>query len=475
MRSPAPDTLNGTRRMRNATPSNPSLAEPDLVVAGLVRIADVWQPGEVWVADGRISGLLRAADAPSTTARRLDVGANFVLPGAVDAHVHSLSHAGEGVRAATRAAAAGGVTTIVEMPFDGPGPINTVDRLRAKQDLVQREALIDVALLATLSPGGGWRRADELVSEGAVGFKVSLFDTDPARFPRIDDRELLDVMKAVGGTGRTLCVHAENNEIVKALLREESAAPADDSQAHSRSRPPVSETLGILTAMEIAATSGNALHLCHLSLPRSVDLASWYMSQGVNISIETCPHYLTFTHEDLDTQRGRLKINPPLRGRADREGLWERLEEGSVSILSSDHAPWPLAQKDRDRILDNHSGIPGVETLVSMSLGQAVARGPETFDRTVDAITIGPARRFGLDRTKGSLDVGKDADVTVFSVNSDARIDGSSLHSNANWSPYDGHQPGGVVSLTISRGTVVWHAGSGLAGSDGRGRLVSAH
>lgn len=451
---------------------------PDLVIAGRLRTPrGDWARGEVWVADGVITAVHEGSPdtASASGARRLDVGDDFVLPGAVDAHVHSLSHAGEGVAASTRAAAAGGVTTIVEMPFDGPGPINTRDRLLRKQDLVARDALVDVALLGTLAPNGGWREAETLADNGVVGFKVSLFLTDADRFPRISDFELLDVMSAVTDVGRTLCTHAENNEIVKGYLDVEAAAHPADAQAHTRTRPPVSETLGVLTALEIAADRGTALHVCHLSLPRSIDHVTWYQSQGVDVTMETCPHYLTFTEDDLDVQRGRLKINPPLRTGGDREGVWRRLESGAVGVVSSDHAPWPAAFKDHDRILDNHSGVPGVETLVAVTLGRAITRDPglASFGRIVDSLTSTPAQRFGLDDRKGSIAVGMDADIMVFSPASDAPIDGSALHSNAGWSPYDGISPGGRVTHTFSRGEHVWDAGRGLSGTAGRGRILT--
>lgn len=452
---------------------------PDLVVAGTLLIDGRWQRGELHVRDGLVSAVVPVPapqpapgdDAALRDVRRIDVGDSYVLPGVVDAHVHSLSHGHEGIAAATRSAAAGGVTTIVEMPFDGTGPINSVDRLRAKQELAAGEAHVDVALLGTIEPRGGWRRAEALAEAGARGFKVSLFDTDPFRFPRIDDRDLLNVMAAVGGTGRTLCAHVENNEIIKTLLAEEADALPGDVQAHSRTRPPVAETLGALTAMEIAAHTGARLHLCHLSLPRSVDLALWYAGQGVDVSYETCPHYLTFTSDDLATRRGRLKINPPLRSDVDRTGLWQRLRSGQVPVISSDHAPWPAALKDHERILDNHSGAPGVETLAAVTLGQALADGQETFLRAVEALTINPARRYGLDDVKGSLEVGKHADVAVLTPG-DAAIDQSALHSNAGWSPYDGLRPGARVTLTLSRGEVVWDAGRGVLSREGRGRLL---
>lgn len=443
---------------------------PTLIVAGTVMLDGAWRPGEVWVAGESIVRVTDAIGEDRSGARRIDVGTSYVIPGVVDAHVHSLSHGHEGIAASTRSAAAGGVTTIVEMPFDATGPINDVDRLAAKQELANDEAHVDVALLGTIEPRGGWRRAEALAAAGVRGFKVSLFDTDPFRFPRIDDRDLLNVMAAVGDTGRTLCAHVENNEIIKNLLQEE--AGATDVQAHTRSRPPVAEALGALTAMEIAATTGVALHLCHLSLPRSVDLALWYRDQGADVTFETCPHYLTFTSADLQTRRGRLKINPPLREGADREGLWARIAAGQIPVISSDHAPWPASLKDHDRILDNHSGAPGVETLAAVTLGQALARGVDVFTRALEGLTRSPARRYGLDASKGSLEVGKDADIAVFAPDPDAVIDERLLHSNAGWSPYEGLRPGGSITHTIARGELIWSTTAGLTSAAGRGEVL---
>jgi allantoinase len=450
---------------------------PDLVVSGRIRRSDgTWGAGEIWIAGETIVAVEEAPRPGSAPgARRIDVGTDLVLPGAVDSHVHSLSHRGEGIAASTRSAAAGGVTTIVEMPFDEGGPINSRDRLLAKQDLADAEAFVDVALLGTLSPGGGWREAETLAENGAAGFKVSLFLTDAHRFPRISDDELVEVMRAVGSTGRTLCTHAENNEIVKALLAAEGARDGSDVHTHTRSRPPVSETLGVLTALEIAADRGNSLHVCHLSLPRSIDLVGWYQSQGVDVTMETCPHYLTFTEHDLETQRGRLKINPPLRTDEARDGVWSRLESGKVTIVSSDHAPWPREYKDNPRMLDNHSGVPGVETLVAATLGAAIRRDPSlaTLAVIVDTLTIEPARRFGLDGRKGSLEVGKDADLMVFSPDSSVTVDGTAMHSNAGWSPYDGMALGGAVTTTILRGSVAWTRDGGLQTDDARGQVLA--
>jgi allantoinase len=448
------------------------LTQPDKVVVGRIVTHD----GSVVAGYVRIAGE-RIYDVTATTGpyhgpgRVIDVGDAIILPGAVDAHVHSYSHGGEGLRASTAAAAAGGVTTIVEMPFDGTEPINTRERLAAKASLIGDEAIVDVALLATLEPCGGWRRASELAENGAVGFKVSLFDTDRIRFPRISDAELLSVMRAAGEVGSTLCVHAENNEIVKALLADEGHRSSTDPRVHAVTHPPVAESLGALTAMEIAAHEGNALHVCHLSLGRSAELVDWYREQGTDVTFETCPHYLVFTDEDVQSYGGQLKINPPIRPREEQEAMWSAVAAGRVPVISSDHAPWPIDLKNRQRMLDNASGVPGVQTLVAATLGACLRRygtGKE-FAATLAALTSGPARRYGLGDRKGALRSGYDADLMILQIDPDYRITVEEQRSNAGWTPYEGFAPGVQVTMTFSRGTLVWEASSGALGRPGRG------
>ena len=444
----------------------------DLVVTGLVQENQAWTRKDVHVVGGRITAITERAEQVDAI-RRIDTMDAYLMPGMVDAHVHSLSHPGEGIEAATRSAAAGGVTTIVEMPFDLTGPINTTDRLAIKRELAENEAFVDVALLGTLAPDGGWRAADALAESGAVGFKVSLFDTDANRFPRISDAELRNVMAATAGADRTVAVHAENNEIVQAMLAAERELNPFDPKAHVRSRPPVSETMGVLTALEIAYEQRAKLHLCHLSLPRSVDLVQWYKTQGLDVTLETCPHYLTFTEDDHDAQKGRLKINPPLRKGADRDGMWERIASGAIDVVSSDHAPWPTGYKDHEGIFANHSGAPGVQTSMAITLSGALARGMVDFNAAVQSLTEAPAQRFGVGHTKDRIAVGYDADFAVFDPAAGWDIDAGDMYSNAGWTPYQGMKTNGRVTMTISRGTVVWD-GTELIGAPGRGVVVGA-
>jgi len=429
----------------------------DLVVTGRVAVDGSWGRREVVVEGGKIVSVAEVGGSDAArTGRRLDVGDAYVLPGMVDAHVHCRSGSAEGVASATAAAAAGGVTTIVEMPFDYTGPINSLERFTRKRELVEAEAVVDVALLATVEPGGGWRSVDELVDAGACGFKVSLFGTDECRFPRIGDAELLDVFSAVAAAGTVVCVHAERDELIKDLIAACVASSDVAPTAHARSRPPVSETLAVLDALEVAASTGARLHLCHLSTPRSVDLAGWFRGAGTDVSTETCAHYLLLTEEDVAEQGSRLKINPPLRSEEYRQGLWERVGSSAVDVIASDHAPWPMGLKSHEAVFDNHSGVPGVETVYPLVLGAAGELGPAVFAEAIAAMTSRPAARFGFGGRKGAIEPGFDADLVVFDPEAAWVVDETASHSNAGWSPYHARHVKGRIRYTICRGQVVW-------------------
>lgn len=444
----------------------------DLSLTGRV-VSGTGEParGEILVSGGTIAEvhLLSRGERPAGATRAIDVGDAYLIPGAIDCHVHSGSHPGEGILALTTSAAAGGVTTAVDMPYDAEAPVVDPGVFAAKQDQIAREALVDVALLGTVRPGTGADDVEPLVRAGAVGFKLSLFCTDARRFPRIHDCQFLEVLRAIRAAGSVACVHAENEEIIKPLIErarlEGQSAPIE----HCRSRPPVSETQAVLTALEYARETGARLHLCHLSLSRSVDLAMTYAAEGTQVSAETCPHYLTFSEADMAREAGRLKINPPLRATGEVEALWERVMSGAVDVVASDHAPWPLDYKLHPNIFDNHSGAPGVETLVSVVASGLFAHGGSVND-LARLVSSAPARLFGLSGRKGSIEAGKDADVVALDPAS-FTVNEHKLHSNAGWSPYDKMTFNGRAMLTVSRGEVVWD-GEQVHGTPGRGRLV---
>ena len=446
--------------------------EDDLSLVGhVVSSTENFPRGEVRIRDGHIVSVSGTA-SEEPYGQRIDVGDKLILPGVIDPHVHCLSYEGEGIEAGTRSAAAGGVTTILEMPFDAEGPIWSVPAFQEKRTRVEREAHVDVGMYATVKPGGeGIKEISGLAEAGACCFKVSTFHTDPNRFPRTPDNELIEVFEEIAQTGRRVCVHAENNEIVQAKVEELKDRGEEDPRLHCAARPPVTETAAVANVLELGREIGVKLHFCHISTPRAVDLVRWYSSEGSPATVEVCPHYLTLTEKDMLERGAWLKCNPPLRTSEDVDGLWERFREGQIDAIASDHAPWPRHYKDKKNIFDNASGGPGVETLLPVTASEALhTRGidPSELVRTTSTRV---ASAFGLDDRKGDLRAGLDADIVVFDADHKWVLDEAQLHSTAGWSPFHGRALQGRVEMTFSRGELIWD-GTKVLSQPGRGRFL---
>jgi allantoinase len=426
--------------------------------------------GRIGITRGRISAIL-SAGVRVCGSQEIDASGRYVLPGAIDAHVHSFSYAGEGFLQATRAAVAGGVTTLIDMPYDAGAPVFSAEVLAAKKARIEREAVCDVALLGTVEKKPRLEMIHELASSGVCGFKVSLFETDPDRFPRIADGDLIEVFRTVAETGLPVGLHAENDDIIrKALERERSANPLDP-QAHTRSRPRVAESEAVLRALELALWTRVRLHIYHASHPRIFELIDFFRNQGTRITAETCTHYLILTAADLDRIGARAKVNPPLGTEEEREGLWRLCGQGKVDLITSDHAPWPPEQKRAECILDSASGMPGVETLLPLMYSEGVAKERFSLFDMVRMLSSNPAGIFGLHPRKGSIRVGADADLVVLDPEAEVRLDEKSLHSAAGWSPYHHMRIQGKVERTLLRGKTVYD-GKDITAEPGFGRFV---
>ncbi len=445
----------------------------DLVIIGdVVTPSGVLPGGRVGIRHGKIADVLPAgADSNASGRDTWNFSGSLVLPGGIDAHVHCFSEGREGFIAATRSAAAGGITTIIEMPYDDGKPVNSADVLARKIDLLSAEAVVDVALLGTIRKTGGLDEIPRLAEAGVCGFKMSLFETDPVRFPRIDDAELLEAFGLIREAGLRVGLHAEDGEIINRLVTAYRAAGKTYSRAHCETRPPISETASVALALELGMAAGVDLHIYHASLPRTFELVGSYRAQGLAVTAETCPHYLLLDESDMDALGPRGKINPPLRSHADRLGLWNVLAEGRVDMVTSDHAPWHLDKKSNADIFANASGAPGVQTLLPTLFSEGVAAGQIDVDQFQRLIAEGPARAFGLYPHKGALVPGADADIVVVDPHASWCVTPETLYSNAGWSPYDGRTLKGRVSRTLVRGHVVYD-GSEVVGSPGYGEFI---
>ncbi|MEJ1158289.1 dihydroorotase [Prosthecomicrobium sp. N25] len=449
------------------------MADFDSIIIGtLVTEEGVTERGFVAVAGERIAAV---GSGPAPTAREtFDFGDAYVMPGVIDGQVHSRSQAGqEDFVWSTRSAAAGGVTTIVDMPYDDGSLICTAELVTGKAESAAAQARVDFALYGTIRPSDGTAHIAAMAEAGAIGFKFSTFETHPDRFPRIATPLLHEAFAEVAKTGLVAGVHNENDECVRAWSRAVAASGVTDWRAHGASRPAISETLAIAEVYEIGADTGCRSHIVHCSVGRGYEIAEAYRDQGFEATIEACIHYLVLSEED-DVSRllGKAKCNPPVRSRAEREAIWAHLGAGNVTIVSTDHVSWSLSRKSSPVMLENASGMPSLEVLASLLVDGLTERGlPLTHAARL--LAGNPARLFRISDRKGALQVGLDADVAVLAERPRHYDPAASGHNIVHWSPYEGrlirHRP----IATFLRGRMIYD-GTDVLAEPGSGRFVKA-
>ena len=365
---------------------------------------------------------------------------------------------------------AGGVTTLVDMPYDDPAPLDSVERLDAKLAAIAAYAHCDVALYGTVAKGQGAGAVAALAERGVCAFKISAFESHPVRFPRIPADQVLDLLEAAAGLDLPVGLHNEDQEIVRARVARFAAAGRTAIEHHAPSRPPAAELAATATFLELGAATGAHVHIVHLSVPRGYDLVDRYRAEGFRASAEMCVHYLVFDiAEDGPRWGARLKVNPPIRS-GQREALWAAFDRGSVAFVSSDHSSWPVDGKLTPSVFDAGAGIPGLETLVPAFYTALERRGPEPIETMVRYLAEKPAKFFGLWPRKGALIVGADADVAVIEPSTWV-YDAAIAHDGLRWSPYDGRTFTARVAASFVRGEPAWD-GARICGRPGVGRFV---
>ncbi len=443
----------------------------DLVLQGTVVLPDrILEEGYVAARDGRIAEV--GLGVPPAARERHLLGRALILPGAIDAQVHSLSQKNqEDFVWSTRSAAAGGVTTIVDMPYDEGDLVCSAAAVKRKVDHAGQQARVDFALYGTVDPEEGTARIGEMVEAGVAAFKFSTFGTDPKRFPRIPPALLDACFAAIAPTGLTSGVHNEDDEAVRSYIEQVKARGITDWRAHGLSRPPITELLAMHTIFETGAATGCPAHVVHCSLGRGYDIARAYRHDGFAATVECCIHYLTLDEEnDVKRLGGKAKINPPLRPRAEVEKLWRKVADGDVWLVSTDHVSWSENRKTNPDMLANASGVPGLEVMVPLFVKGAVERGiPLTWAARLMAEN--PAKHFRLDHIKGALTPGKDADIAVLEPRESIYDASASGNNVVDWSPYNGVALPWTVATTYLRGEKIAEGGRVLA-KPGTGRFV---
>lgn len=427
----------------------------------------VLENGYVLVSAGKI---VRVAAGRPPAGERFGGRGFLVLPGAIDSQTHSRSQAGqEDFIWSTRSAAAGGVTTIVDMPYDDDNMlICNAERFERKRREAQAQARVDFALYATAHPDDGAAHIDELVAAGAAAFKFSTFGTHPQRFPRIPLAVLYKCFVAIAPHRLIAGIHNENEEMVHAFVADVRAAKLSGYLAHGQSRPPVTESVAMAEVYEIGAATGCAVHVVHCSISRGYDLCAGYRAQGFASTAEACIHYLALSEDD-DVSRlyGKAKVNPPIRSRIEREALWRHLEAGNIEVVSTDHVSWSEDRKMLPDMMANASGVPGMEVLYALLL-KGLEERKMSFTHAARVLAHNPAKLFRIDHAKGALAVGRDADI-VLARRDPYRYDaGASGHNVVQWSPYQGLKLPWRVHGAYLRGEPVFDGHSVAKPASGR-------
>ena len=452
----------------------------EIAIRGATVIANGALRRDILIANGRVTAL--AEPGAGTARTEIDAGGLFALPGIVDAHVH-FNDPGraewEGWEHGSRAAAAGGTTTVIDMPLNSLPPVLDGASFDRKRAAGERGSLVDFALWGGLV-GADPVALGELAARGAVGCKAFLCDSGVPEFPALGDAALLPAMRAAAAAGLLVAVHAEDDAIVAAETQRLRGDGRRDPAAWLASRPANAEVRAVTRACDAARAAGARLHVVHLSAAEALGAIGLARDAGTDVSVETCPHYLVFDDTDVARSGPLLKCAPPIRDAANRDLLWSALLGGRIDLVSSDHSPCPAADKDRGRddIFAAWGGVAGAQSLLPALLTGARRRSdgldlPAVLGFLAWRLAAMPAQRFGLWPRKGTLAVGSDADVTLVDVERTWTLAAADVQTRSGRTPYTGREFRGAVVRTVVRGTTVYLDGA-FPASAGHGQFVPA-
>jgi len=441
---------------------------PSLVIRnGTVVVEDRTVRADILAEDGKITKIAKKISARAD--EMVDATGRFVLPGVVDAHAHMGDPEftrREDFKTGTQAAAAGGVTTVLDMVLKTP--VDTQEAAREKIDRATREGLVDFSLHAGMMNSRNIANIGSLTEIGICSFKA--FMCAPYY---IDRANLLLLMKNTVPFRAITNVHAEDEELSEQLAAKLKRERRTDPIAHNESKPNAVEEKAIRGAIELARTARSKLHISHMSTGEGVGLVAAAKRERVAVSAETCPHYLTLTRADVLKLGPYLKMSPPLKTEADVLALWRGVADGTVDMISSEHAPGEADEKEIgwDNIWDAWGGVPTIETMLPIMLSEGVNKNRITIQRLAKVMSENPARRFGLYPRKGRIAAGADGDFTIVDLSFEKKVKAGELHYKVGWTPYEGWTLKGWPTTTIIRGQIVMKDGQ-LVGKEGLAQFV---
>ncbi|HEX3443198.1 MAG TPA: allantoinase AllB [Chthoniobacterales bacterium] len=429
----------------------------------LFRGANLVSANDIGTADVGVIGEQIAAvgiDLAGSAKQVVDAADAFLFPGIIDAHIH-FNEPGrehwEGISTGSRALAAGGGTVFFDMPLNASPPTLDRESFIQKRSLAEQKSVLDFGLWGGLTPVN-LDHMDELAELGVIGFKAFMSESGTSDFRRADAATLKQGMKTAAKWKLPVGVHAEDNSMIESLVRVKRAAGLKTWRDYLDSRPIDAELAAIRVAIDLAGETGCALHVVHVSCPQGIELISQAKRQGVDVTAETCPHYLLLKDEDLDTIGAPAKCAPPLRNASVQEALWQLWLTDQIDTLGSDHSPAPPDMKVASDFFEIWGGIAGCQHAFPLLIAQTELRAKNAgLSQFVRATSGHVALRFGLGATKGKVAPGYDADLVLMNLGQNERV--QDLLYKHPVSPYLGKSLTAVVKQTWVRGRRIYPDG----------------
>lgn len=445
----------------------------DCVVRNGRIVADgVIFTGSIGIKDGKIA-VMAIADTDMEGNEVIDAAGTYVMAGVLDAHVH-INDPGrsdwEDFRSGTQAAAFGGTTCIADMPINSIPALTDETAFEAKRMQAEKKANIDYIFWGGLVHDN-LRELAGMHKKGISGFKAFMSNSG-VEFATADDAILYEGLKYTAGTNQFVGVHEENDAVTAYYSRKMQEAGRRDPRSWAEARPEVQELEAVRRFLYWTKVSGGNGHLCHVSLPEAFDEIAEAKAEGVSVTAEVCAHYLWFTIEDFERQGALLKCAPPIREQAVKDGLWRKVLEGKVDMITSDHSPCAAEEKEkgRDNIWKAWGGVSGIQNIVHVLLTEGVHKRGLSLNRMSDMLSANPARRFGIYGKKGVIAPGADADLMIIDMDRKWTFSESDIYTKSKSSPYLGADFTGKVIRTIVRGRTVFDGT--VISSDGYGKYA---
>jgi len=433
--------------------TSPNRGTVDLVIknAQLVLESGIVRGG-IGVTDGRICVVASDSHLPEAH-EVIDANTNMLMPGLIDGHAH-IHDPGmeehEDFTTGSRAAAAGGVTTFVDMPL--VSQVDTESAIDEKIKSGEQMSIVDFAIYGGMLNERNYHIIPKFIERGVASFKA--FTCTPFYSNAGVIARSLSEASEHGGI---ITIHSEDQGIIDEFGKDMDGN-WDAPISHALARPPLAEQLAIRQNISIAEQTGGHIHIAHVSTRSGVQEIEKGRLRGVTVTTEVCPHHLVFYRDDMNRLGAKSKMNPPLRTKEDRAGLWSALLRGSIEMLVSDHAPCPQEKKEagREDIRDAWSGVDGTQMILRVLLSEGINRGRLSFSRLIQVTSSNPAKIFGLYPRKGVLQVGSDADMVLIDLTKEEKISTDMMFSKCGWTIYDGMKMKGAPTMTFVRGQKVF-------------------